>query len=164
MHISTETNYVEIIKDGVPAEPGQPGTVVVTCLTNYVFPFIRYRLDDVASMRAEPCPCGRAQPMLQVVEGRLVDMFRTRNGRTNIHSSLFEVQGIRQFQTVQKALDRVVVRLVVDDEFKDTYIKVIEERIQRNMGPETQVTCEFHDEIPTEPSGKYRYAVCEIEE
>jgi len=117
LHVSVENVYLEILNEfGEPTRPGEPGNIVVTNLNNYGMPFIRYSLADVASWRPiGPCPCGRAHPMLDVIEGRHNDMFRTRDGRFiwgGVTNPLWNIEGVKQFQFVQKTYDRVVVRLV----------------------------------------------------
>jgi phenylacetate-CoA ligase len=167
MHISTETNYVEILnEDDIPVKDGEAGNVVVTCLTNYGFPFIRYRLEDIARMSTRQCPCSRGQPMLEVVEGRLADMFETRDGRTvmgNFYIGvMFEVEGIKRFKMIQKSLDLILVQLVVSDALKKPQLDFIERTIKATMGPGTEVKFEFLDSIPAGRGGKFCYAVSEV--
>jgi putative adenylate-forming enzyme len=38
-------------------------------------PIVRYRLDDVLTERAEPCPCGSVRLALESIEGRCDDLF-----------------------------------------------------------------------------------------
>jgi phenylacetate-coenzyme A ligase PaaK-like adenylate-forming protein len=105
---------------------GTPGQVVVTGLHNFVQPFIRYRLGDVAVRRprsAGPCACGRALPVLERVEGRDDDTFVHPDGH-RIHPSKLTVaakspcfaypglQVYRDYQIAQTAPDRVVLRVV----------------------------------------------------
>lgn len=66
LHISAENNYVEILSEGRPAEPGQVGDIVVTNLNNLGMPFIRYSSGDTGAWQEGPsCPCGRSYPMLK---------------------------------------------------------------------------------------------------
>ena len=70
-HLASEVVLVEIVRDdGSPADPGELGNVLVTCLRNRAMPLIRYRLGDLASVAAEPCPCGRGLPVLEQLVGR----------------------------------------------------------------------------------------------
>ena len=113
LHISVENAYVEILNDGMPAGPDEPGDIFVTNLNNYGMPFIRYQLADVAAWHPdEHCPCGRAHPMMKVVEGRHNDMFKRRDGGAvwgGIGNPLWNMEGVRKFQFIQKTYDTVVV-------------------------------------------------------
>jgi len=167
MHISTETNYVEILDhDNVPVRNGEVGNVVVTTLTNYVFPFIRYRLEDMARMSAQRCSCGREQPMLEAVEGRRNDMFKTRDGRKvlwGIGRPLGRMEGVRKFQFIQKTLDYVVVRVVKDGPMSQAQRAKVEESVKFYLGDHVKLDFEFPDEIPVSRSGKHRYLICEVD-
>ncbi|MBN1583307.1 MAG: phenylacetate--CoA ligase family protein [Anaerolineae bacterium] len=167
MHISSETVRLEILdQDDAPVEDGETGGVVVTSLTNYVMPFIRYRLADVGRMSTRQCPCGRGQPMLEAIEGRQNDMFRTRDGRTvlwGIDRPFKTMEGVQKFQLVQKSLDYVVVRVVKGEPMNQAQKAKVEETLRVALGNHIRIDFEFPDEISTERSGKYRYTVCEID-
>ncbi len=162
LHINTDSNYVEILDDnGKPVNKGTTGNVVVTCLTNHVFPFIRYRLEDLGRMSTQQCSCGRAQPMLEVVEGRLVDTFKTKNG-TRVWGeclNMFSIDGIKQWQMIQESLELILVRLVVTDTFQKSTLDAIERRLKTTIGEETRVKFEYLDSIPVEPGKKFRYII-----
>ncbi len=169
MHVSMENNYVEILRDGQPAQPGEIGDVVVTNLNNLGMPFIRYSVGDVASWyEGDSCPCGRAYPMISSVEGRLVESFKTADGRTvwagfagSAYRCLTNPQ-IKQFQVVQKTLDWMVVRLVPAGEIPHEVQDEIVKALQTTFGSNVAVTFEFLSEIPPLPSGKHQYAVSEV--
>jgi phenylacetate-CoA ligase len=167
LHMSVENVVIEIVHGDRPALPGEAGDVAITNLNNYGFPFIRYRTGDVACLsKVDRCPCGRQHPMLEEVEGRKVDMFKTRDGRTIwgdfYTSTMFEVEGIKQYQMVQKSLDLLLVRLVLDDHFHKSQLDVIERTVKRVLGPHTEVKFEFLDSIPVGSGGKFRYAISEV--
>ncbi len=61
MHINIEDVVLETADDG---------GAIVTNLASHSFPIIRYQLGDVVSLGSEPCPCGRAHPVLKEVVGR----------------------------------------------------------------------------------------------
>jgi phenylacetate-CoA ligase len=165
MHISVENCYVEVLQGGTPVKDNQPGEMVVTNLNNYGFPFIRYRLADVVQQRDQPCPCGRQSPMLDHVQGRVVDIFRTVDGRAvwgDLEDTVFEVGGIKQSQVIQKALDLVLIRIVKDKAFDDAQLAKIERVVKKIMGEATRVQFEFPDHIAPLESGKFRYAYSEL--
>jgi phenylacetate-CoA ligase len=168
LHVSAENNYVEILRDGRPCRPGEVGEIVVTNLNNLGMPFIRYHTEDSGAWRSEGrCACGRAAPMLDSVQGRLVDSFRTRDGRTVWggfagagYNDLAD-PAIKQFQVIQKSLDLVVVRLVKEGEIPTAVLDRLRRTMQTTFGDHVRVEYEFPETIPVLPSGKHRYAYSE---
>jgi len=70
-HVNSRLCIVEIVdEDGAPCLPGQKGRVLVTGLTNYAMPLLRYDTDDVVEVVEGPCPCGRTLPSFGAVDGR----------------------------------------------------------------------------------------------
>lgn len=87
-HINEEAVYVEI--EGRNGLDGS-GEILITALTNYVMPLIRYRIGDSGSIISEPCPCGRMSRRI-FVHGRT--SFVLRKGTLAIHQ--FEFNNILQ--------------------------------------------------------------------
>jgi phenylacetate-CoA ligase len=166
MHVSMDNNYVEIVKDGRPAEPGQDGDIIATNLNNYGMPFIRYAIEDMGAWSTQnACECGRQMPMMDISHGRKVDLFRSKDGRlvrAGYVGSLFGTSAVRQFQLVQKSLDTVVVRIVRDGDIESNRLNDVERELKSALGSGVEVRFEFPDEIQTSASGKYRYAICEV--
>jgi len=103
--------------------------------------------------------------MLQVVEGRDNDMFRTRDGRTvwgGIGNPLWDMDGVEKFQFVQKDYDHVVVRVVRDEPLTRAQEAQVEKAIRTALGEQVTADFEYPEEIPAERSGKHRYQICEI--
>jgi phenylacetate-CoA ligase len=125
LHEFSDNVVLELLdENGRPVPDGEPGEVIVTGLGNFAQPFIRYRLGDVAARsREQRCPCGRALPMLERIEGRADDVFVHPDGR-QIHPSKITVaakspcfahpglQVFRDYQIAHTAHDRVVLRVV----------------------------------------------------
>jgi len=169
LHISAENNYVEILCDGRLAKPGEIGDVIVTNLNNLGMPFIRYSIEDAGAWYdGKDCPCGRVAPMLQTVQGRIVDTFETRDGRTawagfaGAGYSGLAHPAIKQFQVVQRSLDLMVVRLVKDGEIPQSTLDELTRTIQIAFGDNVEVEFEFPDEIPVLSSGKHQYTISEL--
>ena len=69
LHIS-DSLLVEILRDGKPSPPGEPGKIVVTGLLNDAMPLLRYDIGDIGIWSDSKCTCGRSSPILQSVEGK----------------------------------------------------------------------------------------------
>lgn len=169
LHVSVENNYVEILCDGHNAEQGEIGNIIITNLNNLGMPFIRYSVGDAGSWYAgENCPCGRASPLLSSIEGRLVDTFKTRDGHivwSGFAGAAFRClahPSIKQFQVIQKSLDKMVVRLVQNGEITQSLLTEISLAIRGTFGENVAVEFEFNDEIPPLPSGKHQYSMSEL--
>ena len=129
-------------------------------------PFIRYNIEDMGAWSAlDRCPCGRELPLMEIVQGRRVDMFKTRDGRSvwgGFASPLFGMEGVKQFQVVQKSLDTVVARIVKAGELDQARLDAITQTIKTALGDDVEVRFEFPDAIPVLDSGKCRYAISQV--
>ena len=172
LHASIDNNYIEILRDldsNQPAQPGETGHIIVTNLNNYGMPFIRYSIEDMGAWSTlDGCPCGRQLPMMDLVQGRRIDMFKAKDGHSvwgGFASPLFGMEGVKQFQLVQKRLDLVVARIVKEGqlELDETRLAEIERTVHTALGDDVRVEFEFPAEIPVLASGKYRYAISELD-
>jgi phenylacetate-CoA ligase len=167
-HVSVDNNYLEILNNGVPTQADEVGDIVVTNLNNRAMPFIRYCLGDAGAWYiGENCPCGRSEPMLKVIEGRITELFQTRDGRyvragfSGGFSCLTDPT-IKQFQVIQKNLDKMIMRLVPDGVVPQSVLDEIKQTIKDSYGDNVLVDFEFVDKIPPLPSGKHQYAISEL--
>jgi phenylacetate-CoA ligase len=168
LHVNSDGVYVELLRDGRPVGPGEPGSVIVTDLTNRATPIIRYQVGDVAVWAGYPCACGRGLPLLKRVEGREADYITTARGELISGISLTEnfamlIPGIAQLQIVQEELDRFVFRIVPGDDFGPASLERINRLVTERIGPSTRYLCEYVEKIPQEPSGKYRFCISRVQ-
>lgn len=56
--------------ENVILEQNKDGELLVTNLSSYSFPVVRYRLGDMVTMSDETCSCGRNHPLLKNILGR----------------------------------------------------------------------------------------------
>lgn len=169
LHLSMESNYLEILLDGRSAAPGETGDVVVTNLNNLGMPFIRYLIGDAGAWyTGGKCPCGRASQMLNPPEGRKMELFKMRDGRIVLAAfggapfRCLADPSIKQFQVVQKSLDDMLVRLVPETQISQQLLDKITESVKLTFGDNVTVEFELSREITPLPSGKHSYAVSEL--
>jgi phenylacetate-CoA ligase len=162
LHVNSERAIVRLVRaDGRSAAVGEPGRVIVTNLQNRVMPFLNYELGDWATASG-PCPCGRGFPTLSRLEGRLGEALRTPDGRVIGPSALcnwltgrFPVHGkVAEFQAVQPALDRIVLRVVTTPDFSAEFAAELRRQFGELVGSSVRSELETVSEIEHEASGK----------
>lgn len=96
----------------------QSDKVLITSLSNYIQPFIRYELSDRIIVHDEPCACGKKSRWLEI-EGRTDDILVFENdikiAPMSLYKILEEVKEIRRFQLIQKDNNRLELRIISDD-------------------------------------------------
>jgi phenylacetate-CoA ligase len=169
MHLISTWRFVEIVDHvGRPLPDGSEGSIVVTDMSNFVMPFIRYRNDDVGAMSADLCECGRPSPVVGELLGRSTDLIRTPRGDI-IHGEFFTHlfygrEDIVKFQVHQTALDHVLVRYVPREGRDAEFEKTLKNRIAERLGAGVAVEIEVCDEILLPPSGKHRFTISSVGE
>lgn len=171
LHIIPNIHYIEILDNrDKEVKAGGAGDIVITSLTNYSMPLIRYKIEDRGILSKKECSCGRGFPLLEKVEGRVRSMFRNKQGdliESGVFIRLFYFRdNIKQFQVIQESLDQITINLVLKDKQK---LKVVEkdfreisEVIKPIMGNDTKVKYNIVNEIKHSPSGKYMYTFSKI--
>ncbi|MBB3228580.1 phenylacetate-CoA ligase [Luteibacter sp. Sphag1AF] len=166
LHINADHLLVELAGTHGPVPPGQTGTVVVTDLSNYGMPLLRYGNGDMATSCTQGCPCGRGLPLLARVDGRILDVIRTADGRVLpgefFPHMLKDVPGVTRFQLVQKRLDRLDLAIVRNAAFNDASLAYIQREIDKVLGQSVELHYHFPDDIPLTRSGKLRVTISEL--
>lgn len=135
---------------------------VVTSLNNLAMPLLRYVVGDRIGLRKSTrCKCGRGLTTINSLDGRSHDVVRTIRGDVlvvHFFTILFEyMQGIDQFKIIQRRLEEIVVRLVINDRFdKHADEKRIVEYIRKSVGDSIAIKIEYVAAIPLEHNGKHR--------
>ena len=159
LHINGENLVVET-RNGRSDEPSE---LLVTDLHNYGMPFVRYATGDLGTISAMRCPCGRGLPMLESIEGRVLDTLRTADGRT-VPGEFFphllkEVPEFAQYRVEQRTLDHVVISAVLNQPLSERSAALLRDEIGKVFGDSTRWELQPVSEIPALRSGKRRVTV-----
>ena len=169
LHVNMDTLVVECLRDGRQAKPGETGALVVTDLTNYGMPFIRYLVGDTARLANYTCSCGRSYPLIESLEGRIADYVQTPEGDYISGISLTEnfamvLDEVKQLQIVQDALDHLIFKVVRGESASDSSLSNdIARLVKQRFGPSMKHDIEYVDSIQSETSGKYRFCISKLE-
>ncbi|WP_187431085.1 Undecaprenyl-phosphate 4-deoxy-4-formamido-L-arabinose transferase (plasmid) [Roseobacter fucihabitans] len=159
--VCAESYIVEILKDGVPAKPGEVGEIVVTDLNNAHMPVLRYRIGDLAEKIDDSgrSASGRDFPRIGRIEGRTQAIVVCPNG-TWLPGTFFAHyfkdfdQVVAQYQVVQDAPERLVIKVVPGLNYSEKMIKTVVDGLKEFTGPLMEITEELVDEIPLGRTGK----------
>ncbi len=167
-HLCVDTVVVELLRDGRPARPGEDAAVIVTNLSNFTMPLIRYDQGDVVRLSAREPVCGRGLPLIESVQGRVGDYVVLRSGRRLTPHPFFLVLdhalGVGRWQVVQESLERIVVRTTVAEGSKGVATDSIVDGIRKLVGGGVSISVEVVDHLREDPSRKLRSVISLVPE
>jgi phenylacetate-CoA ligase len=151
LHFSEDHFYPEILdpETGAPVPAGVPGELVITTLSTYAFPLVRFKSGDRTSLITEPCRCGRTLVRLGEITGRVDAIFSVGGIKTHpdqVARLLTEVLGGHRpkFQwrvVTEEGLEVLDIDLSLDEEIFSDEVKALEgfcrrarRHLQENLG------------------------------
>jgi phenylacetate-CoA ligase len=141
-HIFEDHFLAEIIDPETCAvlPDGSEGELVLTTLSKWAMPMIRYRTRDITTLDAERCGCGRTLRRIRRIGRRSDDMFIIRGVNvfpSQVEAALLKVEGtLPHYQIVltrDKGLDNMEVQVEVTPEVFSDKVGALEE-VRRKLG------------------------------
>ena len=156
--------------EGKQAEPGKPGNIIVTLLTNYTMPLIRYKIADRGILSEKACSCGRGFPLLEQVKGRMRSVFRNKQGDLIDGGSFIRLfyfrENIKQFQVIQESLEQITINIVLKNKKQSKIVEKdfleINESIKKIMKSDITIKYNLVEFINPTSSGKYGYVFSKV--
>jgi len=171
LHINEDWVIVEPVdKNNNPVGYGiRSDKVLITNLSNYIQPFIRYELTDRIIVHNEKCKCGKSSHWLEI-EGRTDEILEFKNGiliaPMSFYKILEEIKEITRFQLIQKSYQKLELRLVADE--KIVAFNKAKKELQKFLDSKniTDVEIFLSSELPqaNKTSGKYNHIYKDFEE
>lgn len=159
IHVNAENILIETAR---PAAEG-PSDILVTDLHNYGMPFLRYTIGDVGLLDSTPCACGRGLPKVGAIEGRVLDVLRTPDGRMVtgelIPHLMKDIPEIREYRVKQVSLTLLSMQAVLSSPLSAASREIIDSEIRKAFGPETRLEVEQVATIEPLASGKRRVTI-----
>lgn len=159
LHYVPVTHYLETINREKQEVYGETGQLVITSLTNYGMPVIRFQIGDYATLTDEKCSCGRTFPSIKSIDGRLYETINTPTGSVvsvyEIKAVMDKIKRIRDFQIVLTGHDSIVIniksssgKLTVEEE------AFLKKELLGLFECDVKIDIEYVQEILKLPSGK----------
>jgi phenylacetate-CoA ligase len=156
LHLFEDHFYPEIIdpETGKVLPDGQEGELVLTTLSKWAMPMIRYRTRDITALLPGACPCGRTLRRMRRIGRRSDDMLIIRGVNvypSQIEAVLLEVEGtLPHYQillTREHGLDQIEVQVEVTPKVFSDRVGALEalatkimDTIERVVGIRIKVT------------------------
>ncbi len=91
-------------------------------------PIIRYRLNDILTLKTDPCPCGSPMLAIEQIEGRMDDLFIFKNKHTDQMEYIFPdfirracitaSENLKEYKVIQHNIKEIEVQCLVFNEEK----------------------------------------------
>lgn len=143
--------------------------MVVTSFINDTTPIVRYKVGDQVEMESDKEYMNSFEDECRVTKiiGRGPEFLYTSDGH-KVRSIIVSwiIDGLEDIlphtQFIQKALDKVTVNIVVEDNFTESDELILLERVKKMLGQDVDVTFKYMNSIPKEKSGKVRFIINEV--
>jgi phenylacetate-CoA ligase len=165
LHVSEEIVLLEIVdENGVGCPPGTVGNVVITPLTNYAQPLIRYDHGDLAVF-GPPCSCGRTLKVIDRIVGRTQHMFRFPGGirvAPTLPIQLKEPLGALIWQIAQIGELELEVRYVPNGTHTHHNESIVADALRQRTHPHVLISFRQVEDVKRQKGGKFIEFVCEL--
>lgn len=157
LHTTPEATWLQLRDTAT-----RTGEAIVTDMMLRAFPMVRYAIGDELVMSTEPCPCGRAAPVIADVEGRSGEPIVLPNGRTinaNLPSYIFKPLGslgiLRRYRFVQRGSE-LELMLVVTNAFRTEHLERIKHETRNAFGADIDFRVTIVPTLPHLANAKHR--------
>lgn len=169
LHINMEHVFVEVLDEyDNSVDYEKVGRLIATDLDNYTMPFIRYENGDKTSLKKDKCTCNINQPLLNRIDGRVVDTISLADG-SKVHPVFFtdvvyelestETKNMRRFQVYQEVEGSIEFRIEEYSQLSEKYLDLLKENLETFFN---NVTLKIMKELEYDKSGKFRYVIRNI--
>ena len=163
LHIHEESQIVEILGyEDSPLPPGVRGRIIITSLTNYSVPFIRYDTGDIGEIFSEKCYCGVSARRLKIYGrlGAFLELGRKRYQFPEFAAIVTEFsEMILRSQIAKISEDTLELRIIPTHLLSNADRQKIRDAFKKTLGvvPDIKIV----SEIPIIESGKTQFLIDE---
>jgi phenylacetate-CoA ligase len=163
-----ERRRLHLVTPGAFVERAEDGALLVTDLLNRAMPLLRYEIGDRGRLADAPCPCGDPRPVLEEIEGRVVDTYLLPSGR-RVPGNLADLRparqgalGILDVQLVQEEIGRLTVNFVPAATMREEDLASYLAGLDRLFGGELEIRAVRVERLEPEANGKVRHGISRV--
>lgn len=153
--------YPEIINETGDITDNGRGELVGTSFYNYSMPLIRYRTRDIINISRKNSENNRSFVSVNEIEGRKDDYIITPDGRYLFlaEGAINYAKGVISSQYIQDAIDHIIINLIVDDNFKESYFNEIKTGLKIRFGNLMKFDFKIVEELEKKGTGKIPFII-----
>ena len=169
--ITSECIIEALNSDGNHCEPGQEGEVVITSLNNFAFPFIRYKIGDMAIPGEISSHPVLSCLSFKRISGRIGDSLVREDGSLisshflpRVLRKLFNEDWLEDLQITQNDYKKITVDLVLTGKILLDNVKIVQIKapFYDMLGDDCDIQINIVDHIEKKGSWKYKFIRTEI--
>jgi phenylacetate-coenzyme A ligase PaaK-like adenylate-forming protein len=168
-HFFPQYGFIEILnKSEKPVtREGEVGEIIASSLTNYIFPFIRYKTDDLAQYTTKKCSCESTYPIVKKILGRTQEYLINKNNEKIPITGLYhllsaQVQNIKECQLYQDTTGELIIHYVKDALFTEKNLKQLQRMLLEKLGKDFTLVFQSKELIRRTKHGKYQFIIQKI--
>lgn len=166
-HLTSENVMMEIVNDhNERVNSGEKGHIILTDLTNFVMPFIRYDVGDIGILSDEICSCGKGLHLMKPVYDQIV--YRDSEYIISLNSQkvfipelsfiLDDFSKISNFQIIQHKTKDIELNIVKEQNYNENYEEYIKSTLIKKLG-DVEIFFNYLDDIQPDINGKHKYII-----
>lgn len=165
-HLNSEYAITEVLDSQWQPVVDKHGKITGTTLHNFGMPLIRYQTNDISRIVPGKCDCGLEHPIIEAITTKCEDIVVTPDGRWISPSVLthpFKSQkNILKSQIIQHSQSFFEIKIVPNQSFTLSDANALLADLTARLGGSVDIKITRQDDIPNEPSGKYRWVVSHV--
>ncbi|VVB61869.1 AMP-binding enzyme [uncultured archaeon] len=165
-HIFPDYGLVELIdRNGQQVtKEDESGEIVATGFHTGIFPFIRYKTEDIATYTTHRCECGRNYPVFKTIGGRVQDFMVSKTKRLVPLMGVLQLiakssPNMKEYQLYQDHEGEIILHIVKKEGYSDDDVRHIRENFKTRLGNEFSLSIIYMDSIPLTSRGKYQFLI-----
>lgn len=165
-----EHGTMHIPEENVFVEADEEGNLLITDLFNRAYPFVRYKVGDMAEIVESNCPCGSHFRVIAKLMGRTNDVIQLPSGNFSpgftfyyVSRSLLESSGVlKEFIIRQTAIDTFEFDVVSGQPLTQENVEDLKKTAEEYLEPGLNVIIHQVDRINRPASGKIKHFYSEL--
>ncbi len=159
LHVDEDFAAVEFLE-----QDDGSSRIIGTNFTNPATPFLRYDVQDLASVSGRACRCGRPGRLVDSIDGRLEDYVVLSDGtRLGRMDHIFkDLVNVCEAQIQQTYPGRVLFRIVPGDGYAAGDEEALLREARKRIGDRAELGVEYVKHLERSSTGKLRFVVSDV--